>query len=91
MDSCAITEAYDRLAAELAAVKNELAITETYAQRQFAAGFASCRDGLIARIKDFQPDRPAATEQYAQHVCDHRCRGESGHHSWPSPAAKEPQ
>lgn len=26
----------------------------------------------------------------SEHVCDHRCRGENGHHAWPSPDKKEP-
>jgi hypothetical protein len=30
---------------------------------------------------------PPARE-VVQHICDYRCRGESGHHDWPSPAAE---
>ena len=38
-------------------------------------------DEIVRRVN---ASRQAGGE--AEHVCDHRCRGENGHHSWPSPA-----
>jgi flagellar biosynthesis/type III secretory pathway chaperone len=34
------------------------------------------------------PSRQAPLDN--SHVCDHRCKGESGHHAWPSPPKEQP-
>ena len=46
-------------------------------------------DGSFDMIANAIEQIPMPKEVFAQHVCDHRCLSESGHHAWPSPLKEE--